>query len=179
MLTLRSESPAIACLPMVVAAIFCSGCSDKKVPTWQTQGRVVYADDQSPVPGGVTLVLESTVPPHRRSSADLEKDGTFTMSSRRQGDGTMKGEHRVRFTAAITPNAPDAVATVSRVMHSRYTDFQTSGLTVDIKPEDGNDLTITVERPEGGVVETPPPAASTPASTSKDPALIRGPDIDD
>lgn len=170
-----------ASVSAVMVGLLCGvvgmGCSGEE-PTYQVRGRVVFADDQQPLPGGVTIVLESTRPPHDRSSADVQPDGTFVMSSRRQGDGSIEGEHRVRFTAPVSQGAPDATENVSRIIDRRYAEFATSELTVEIKPSDDNELVISVERATEGKQASEPPAAQPALPPSRDPEAIRSPDLD-
>lgn len=164
---------------IATAALFFAGCSSE-VPTYQVHGKVVYADDGQPVPGGVTIVFESTEPPHRRASGEIDAQGNFDLSSRRQGDGAMEGEHRIRFTAHASHAEPDPNVTVSRVMDPKYCEFATSGLTVDIDPNDENNFTLKVEKPPGGVKASAVAKAKKekPPDRSQDPPSILSPDLD-
>ena len=175
----RSLKNACAFAPcaFLIFSLAMTGCSGEE-PTYEVTGKVVFADNQEPVPGGVTIVLESTRPPHERSSADIQRDGTFTLSSRRQGDGSIEGTHRVRFTAPVSQGAPDPDVTVARILDQKYTEFATSGLTVEVEPDGDNELLVTVERAQGGGKAPAQPAPAPALPPSQDPEAIRSPDLD-
>ncbi len=145
-------------LGFVAAALVVAGCSEPtykvseptvKVPepTYRVHGQVVYEDDEQPVPSGVTIVFESTEPPYERASCDLDAEGRFDLSSNRQRDGAMQGEHRVRFTADVEQGRPDAAANMAEYIAAKYADFKTANIKLNINPNDENNFTIMVARP--------------------------------
>jgi hypothetical protein len=175
----HGDDRVVACSIVTIVSLLLTGCSGE-VPTYKVRGQVVYADDGQPVPGGVTVVFESVEPPYRRASGDLDAEGRFELSTTRQGDGAMEGKQRIRFTAPVSHVQPDPNVAVAKVMDSKFCDFATSGITVDIKPDDNNTSIIKVERPRGGV-KGPPAAAVTkqpPPDRSQDAPNILSPDLD-
>lgn len=167
--------------PLFVTGLlgWAAGCSSEE-PTYGVRGQIVYADNGQPVPGGVTIVLESTKPPHARASGDIDSEGRFELSTRREGDGAIEGEQRVRFTAPVSHAQPDPNVTVARVMDPKYADFASSGLTVNVSPTDDNDFTLKVDRSPKGVQVS---SAATPTKPpqpdrSEDSASILSPDLD-
>ena len=122
-----------------------AGCAAK---TYPVRGTVVYKGDGKPVPGGVVVWFEATAPPHERASGVVERDGTFYLSTVRDGSGALRGEHRVRFEPAVPYTEANAEAALAKTMPPRYREFRTSGITRTIEPGD-NTVTIEVERPGG------------------------------
>jgi hypothetical protein len=122
-----------------------AGCNRAK-KKYPVQGRVVYKGDGQPVPAGLVIWLESTTPPYQRSWAEIEKDGKFVLSTDMEGAGSIQGEHRVRFAPGLTAIG-NPVELLGKVMPKRYFEYGTSGLKVDIKPQQ-NDLIVEVDRPE-------------------------------
>ncbi len=143
-------------LGVVVVALLITGCSE---PKYEVRGQVVYENDEQPVPGGVTIVFESTKPPYDRASGNLDAEGRFDLSSSRQGDGAMQGEHRVRFTADVGPGRPDAAANMAQYMAAKYAAYDTADIKLNIDPNDENNFTIKVARPAKGTAPPPPPPA--------------------
>lgn len=146
-------------LGFVLAALLISGCSER---TYKVHGQVVYEDNDQPVPGGVTIVFESTEPPYARASGNLDAEGRFDLSSSRPGDGAMQGEHRVRFTADVGPGRPDAAANMAQYMAAKYAEYGTADIKLNIDPNDDNDFTIKVARPAKGT-KTPPASSAKPS----------------
>jgi hypothetical protein len=127
-----------------------AGCSSE-APTYQTEGEVVYADTGERVPASLTVWFESTTPPYQRSSG-VVKDGKFYLSTTRDGNGAIAGEHRVRFDPFV-PNGgavDDPAAALARVMNPKHLEFRTSGIVVTIAPVARNTFQIKVEPPRGG-----------------------------
>jgi hypothetical protein len=121
------------------------GCNRAK-KKYPVQGKVVYKDGGQPVPAGLVIWVESTAPPYQRSWAVIENDGKFVLSTDMEGAGAIKGEHRVRFTPGLNAiGNPEEL--LAKAMPRRYFEYSTSGLKVDIKPQQ-NDLTVEVDPPE-------------------------------
>ena len=136
----------------LLLAPFCAGC---KEATYPVTGKVVYADTKAPIPGGLGIWFESTkAPEYVRSSGVINADGTFALSAAEFDTGALAGEHRIRFTPLLMGESP--VDAVARVMHPKHYDFDTSGLSVQVKATGENTFTIEVERNTG---KQPPPAA--------------------
>ncbi len=143
---LRRLSTAI----LVAGVLSLVGCGKTEAPTYPTEGEVVYADTGELVPGSLTVWFESTTPPYQRSSG-IVKDGKFYLSTTRDGNGAISGEHRVRFDPFVPNSAstenPDVV--LARVMNPKHLEFRTSGITVTIDPVPKNTFKIKVEPPAG------------------------------
>jgi hypothetical protein len=143
--------PKLAWIPGLVL-LFCIGCSER---TYPVTGKVVYKDTKAPIPGGLAIWFESTKPPeYIRSSGVINDDGTFSLSAAEFDTGALAGEHRVRFTPLLMGES--SVNAVAAVMHPRYHDFDTSGLSVEVKSGQENNFVIEVERNTGKKPAVPP-----------------------
>jgi hypothetical protein len=138
-------------LVLAVAVLFCAGCGEE--PTYPVHGKIVYRDTKEPVEApGMILMFASTKPPHAQSSSAIGPGGTFSMISVGPDSGSLAGEHRVRVVPSLMGNDPEGA--VARVMHRKYYNFDTSGLTVEVKAKGENNITIEVDR------DPKPPAAA-------------------
>lgn len=130
-----------ALLLILLAAV---GCGTKTHPV---RGQVVYKGDGKPLPGGVVIWFESTTPPYERASGVVDREGSFYLSTTRDGSGAIEGEHRIRFEPIVPYAEPSAEAALARTLPPRYREFRTSGLKEVIQPGQ-NRFTIEVEPPE-------------------------------
>ena len=118
------------------------GCS-AELRTYPTQGKVVYKDDGAPFMG--KIYFEAVNPPHTRSMATTKADGSFSLSTVREGSGSVEGEQVVRVDIDM-PDSPD-FKNRSKVVKLQYLDFQTSPIRVNVEPSNSNYFIIEIERP--------------------------------
>ncbi len=128
----------------VTAGLALSGCNSR-IPTYPTQGKVVYKADGKPVTGGVIVWFESTTPPYHRSSSDVDSEGRFSLGFIQADSGAIEGEHRIRF-APSPPFFEKSEDALAKRMHPRYHEFSTSGLKQTIV-KGKNEVVIEVEGP--------------------------------
>ena len=140
---------SVFCLVAFAAGLVVLGCNAEP-PTFQTSGEVVYSDTGELVPGSLTIWLEATNPPYQRSLG-IVTDGKFTLGTSREDNGSIAGEHRVRFDPFVPNGAAleSAESALGRVMHTKYLEFRTSGLVVKIEATPTNTLRLTVDPPPG------------------------------
>ncbi|MEY4612384.1 MAG: hypothetical protein RL179_357 [Planctomycetota bacterium] len=119
-----------------------TGCSSEP-RTYPTGGKVVFKEDGSPFMGRV--YFEAVNPPHTRSMATTKADGSFSLSTVREGSGSVEGEQVVRVDLDI-PDSPD-FKNRSKVVKIDYLDFITSPIRVNVKPGNDNHFVIEIERP--------------------------------
>lgn len=115
----------------VFAACFVvlAGCGGKTVPI---NGRAKFKDgsDVSALQGyEVNLQADGG---GASSYGTIEPDGTFKISTFGQNDGAVPGKHRVTVTPSASPD-PDKPPP-KPVIPPKYGAFETSGLTVEVKP---------------------------------------------
>lgn len=119
-----------------------AGCSSEP-RTYPTQGRVIFKEDGKPFNGFV--YFEAVNPPHTRSMATTNPDGSFSLSTVREGSGSVEGEQVVRVNMDM-PDGPD-FKNRSKVVKLQYLDFITSPLRVNVEPSSSNYFIIEIERP--------------------------------
>ena len=119
------------------------GCSSE-LKTYPTQGKVVYKDDGSPFMG--KIYFEAVNAPHTRSMATTKADGSFSLSTVREGSGSVEGEQVVRVDIDM-PDSPD-FKNRSKVVKLQYLDFMSSPIRVNVEPSNSNFFVIEIERPK-------------------------------
>jgi hypothetical protein len=68
------------------------------------------------------------------AQGEITADGSFTLTTYKQGDGAVPGDYKVRIEP--TPASPGALPKTKRPrVHRRYSDEDSSGLTVAVKPQ--------------------------------------------
>jgi hypothetical protein len=114
-----------------------AGCGNKvkvsgnvKFPDGEplSTGRVVFENDQFYYYG------------------NLQKDGSFSVGTRRDGDGIPRGKYRVAVEYAFV-TTPDGQPTEELLIAKKHANTKTSGLEYDIQKRT-TDINITVEKPE-------------------------------
>lgn len=125
-------------MPGLACVLCLTGCGDGSPRTYTVKGKVVYRGSQQPVTVG-TVLFESTSTPKVQASGEIQPDGTFELGSDLGKPGTVAGEHRVLIQPPILETGQKPI------VKRQYTSFSTSKLTVTVKPNNSNNLTIEVE----------------------------------
>ena len=136
---------------VALATILCtalSGCGDSGVPTYRAGGSVKFPDGR-PLKAGIVSFqpIDSSVRVSTRGY--LREDGSFELSTFKQGDGAIEGEHRVLIMPQGPHEGPQPGKPALRLpIHPRFTRYETSKLryTVTRYPEK-NHFDIVVEPP--------------------------------
>ena len=119
------------------ALIGCGGGNTAPV-----NGRVKFKDGSDvSVLAGHTVTFETDA--DRMSGyGDIQADGTFKITTVTANDGALIGNHRI----SITPPEPPPDAPLPKpLIHPKYNDYATSGLTAEIKPGPNN-IDLELER---------------------------------
>jgi hypothetical protein len=128
-------------LAAVLALLAVTGCGSGGPRTYRIPGKLVY-DDGSPV-GGASVVLQTTVndkPVDARGM--VAPDGKFELSTFKEGDGVVAGEHQV----SISPvPVPEGTRPLGPPIPAKYWDFSTSQLTTSVTPQT-TEILITLNR---------------------------------
>jgi hypothetical protein len=113
---------------------------------YPVHGKVCYPDG-SPMKGGSVMFepVDNSLKVMARGLINNE-DGTFRLTTEKDGDGAMEGRYRVMVRGRMqkpksTVDDPD----LDGQLHPRFLDFKTSGLEFTVEPK-SNDFTITVEK---------------------------------
>ena len=125
----------VAVLPLV------AGCGGSKL--YPVEGKVVFPDG-TPLTGGTVEFGPTDKDALLGPRGEIGVDGTFRMSTFKEGDGAPAGHYRVLITPPenIEPDRPRP-----RPIHPRFTSFEKSGLEYTVKPGKNEFFTITVEPP--------------------------------
>lgn len=111
-----------------------------QLETAQVRGTVTL--DGRPLPSGYVVVLTTR---GRMASGKLRPDGTFELTTYKEGDGAQVGTHPV-VVNEVPPDELSSIPTQNRVpIPARYATAGTSGLQVIVKPGEDNvlDLNLT------------------------------------
>src|SRR5262245_52633345 len=135
-LSLRFRMPTYLAVLVVLA-----GCGSSGPRTYRIPGKLTY-EDGSPVPGA-SVVLQTTVDNKTVSARGIATpDGKFDLTTFREGDGVVAGEHQV----SISPlPVPDGAKPAQPPVPSLYWDFATSNLTTAVTPQT-SEIVITISR---------------------------------
>lgn len=129
----------LSLLVLCGAQVLLSGCGGK---TYPVKGQVVFEGGVPAKELAGYLIMFQSEDQKEGANGLIRPDGSFTVGTFNEGDGSLRGKQRV----AITPPAPDIHAPRQpSLIPDRYGSFDTSKLDVEIKPET-NRLTIEVER---------------------------------
>lgn len=145
----RRTSPFFVAVALL-GLLSTTGCSDGKPRAYPARGRVVFTTG-SPVHVG-TIELKSRE--HGiQARGEIGDDGSFVLTTYREGDGAVAGVHdcvvvQMVFAENVQGHRPSKLG----VVHPRYGSYSTSGLNVEIRPDQENVLEVKVE----GVIKLKP-----------------------
>lgn len=127
-----------------IACVLLFGCGDDRPATFPTTGRVVFSDGQPVRTGTVELFSDE----HQlNATGTIRNNGSFLLGTFSENDGACAGSHRAIVTQMIisdlqTKHILDHGAPVDPVFGS----YTTSPLTVTIRADGPNEITLTVEK---------------------------------
>ena len=125
------------------------GCEQSGPVVYPVRGVVVYPNG-SPFQGGSVEfeALEGEWKGHNARGA-IQDDGSFILTTEKQGDGAVGGRQRaiIREPYPSRINTPDSKALPRRSIHTKYSNYHTSGLEFTIV-EGENELRIEVIPPD-------------------------------
>ena len=138
--SLAANSGVIVAL---ISLLSCCGCSDGRLKTYPAKGKVVFKSG-NPVHVGTVEIKSREHGVQARGSID--PDGNFLLTTYTDGDGAVAGMHDcVVVQFVMTEELKDFKPSVVGVVHPKYASYSTSGLTVEIKPDQDNDLRIELD----------------------------------
>jgi hypothetical protein len=126
----------VALLILVAAA----GCGGSKL--YPVEGKVIFPDD-TPLTAGTVEFGPVDKDAILAPRGEIQADGTFRMSTFKEGDGAPEGEYRVLVTP---PENADPDRPRPKSFDPRFTSFEKSGLKYTVKPGKNEFFTITVEK---------------------------------
>lgn len=131
---------SLAMIPFAVlsAFLFASGCSKPNgMTTYPVRGIVRFPDNKVVRNGSVEFESIGLKPPIT-ARGTINPDGSFELGTYTRDDGAVAGKHRVivvsQFVIGNGVERPGLIPT--NKLHSKYSQYRTSGLEITIKPED-------------------------------------------
>ena len=126
-------------LSLIVA--FVTGCGG---PTAQISGNAKF-DDGSPIEGAIRSIIfvptdDTTAEVRKSASGSLAADGSFTLVTRKPGDGVYKGKYAVTFMVLKDPKLGGLL------VPEKYTFAETTPFKVEVTG-DRSDLLFELEKP--------------------------------
>lgn len=120
------------------------GCGPDRPATYPVRGRVVFPDG-SPVRTGTVELLSQD---HgTTATGSISDDGAFVLGTFTEYDGACAGQHDAIVVQFIIN---DGVTIHTRdhgdPVDPRFASYDSSGLTVDVRAVEQNDITLTVEK---------------------------------
>lgn len=85
---------------IVLLTIAVAGCGGNDISTKRVKGTITFKGGQPPKEGGVLFTpIERTAElPMREARGNMNADGTFTLTTFKEGDGVLPGKYRVKIT---------------------------------------------------------------------------------
>jgi hypothetical protein len=119
------------------------GCGPIRPKAYTTRGKVVFPDG-SPVHVGTVELKSREHAVNARGS--IENDGSFVLTTYQNGDGAIAGTHDcvVVQMVLVEDSRIRSHGTVG-VVNPRFASYATSQLQCVIEPQNGNEITLTVE----------------------------------
>jgi len=148
--------PIALCLLALLLAIGMSaaGCGKRRRQLAPLTGKVIY--------NGKPLRFGSVVIEHKYgqpATAVIQPDGTFVMATRGEGEGTAVARSRVRIACyegqdpakKTAPGQPTVLG--KSLIPEKYTSFETSGLTVDVRSGTNEPVVLNLTETDGSPPE--------------------------
>ncbi len=138
----RIRSRRVLSVTAMAGLLLLGGCGDSRSLAPVT-GRVLY--NGKPLTSGTVFFQPEAGQP---ATGEIQPDGAFTLRTRGEGDGAVVGRNKVRVTCYETPAggaAEQGEAVLGRLLiPKRYTDYETSGLVVEVPPDPEKPIEITL-----------------------------------
>jgi hypothetical protein len=131
----------------IVAAVVLAGCGESNplsgLKVYPVKGKVTLPDGKPLDSGKISFAAtKSTI----TSTANIERDGSFTFKGGANGDGLPEGEYKVRLEV----DGPTHAKKGTTPFPSKYLDEESSDLTATVKPDEASnnfDLKLTPNSP--------------------------------
>ncbi len=137
--------PALLALLLGTVVSAVGGCGGPK--TYAVQGKVIYKDG-TPLTDG-QVVFEPVDPTVKVSArGDIKPDGTFRLTTYKDGDGAVEGKYRAVVLPPWPPEVYENRPAPPPVIDPRFQEFERSGLEFTVTPGKNN-FTLVVEKPAG------------------------------
>jgi len=136
----------------ILLILVCSGCNSGKLKTYPIEGQVVF-EDGSPVKVGI--VETKAVGGAVQATGSIAKDGSFSLTTYRQNDGAIAGEHKVVIVQFIpVEDIPNYRPSTMGVVNRKHATYHTSGLSMTVVPNGENKIKLVVTKADPVGVDT-------------------------
>jgi hypothetical protein len=128
-----------------VAALAVVGCSSGQPTLAVVRGTITYKG--KPVPNGTITFVPANGP---AATGKIHRDGTYTLTTYKAGDGAVLGTHKVVVAAMedMTGRLPeDRNPLPPSLVPNKYSSIGTTDLTAEVK-EGGNNINFPLEDPK-------------------------------
>lgn len=127
----------LACL---LAAVACCGCGTRAESELAPVIGIVLLDDQ-PLRSGTII---TTPERGRGAEGTIDESGRFKLRTRGLGEGAVVGTHRVAVIVTMDGGsvAANPEAEIKFAIPSRYAQADSSGLQIDVQPNQVNDVML-------------------------------------
>jgi len=138
----------ILVLLLISLGVALTGCNQGPLKTYPVQGKFVYDDGTFPKFGDVEFYSET----HRiNARGTIDRDGTFTLTTFKKGDGAVAGTHKVIVTQNIASPLTARIRQEidhdhGKIMSLQYNDYRTTDLLCEIKPNGVNQIEFVVKK---------------------------------
>ncbi len=119
-----------------------SGCGDPSERLYPVTGKIVFADGTCAQFGNIECRSFSKPPTISRSN--IGKDGSFDLSTVGKR-GVIAGEHQMLIVQVISRAKRNIVHDHGHEVATKYRQYESSGLKIDVKPDGKNHFELTVE----------------------------------
>lgn len=139
-----SDAGAGTALRLAACCLFAAalGCGGRGT-LHPVRGHVQAADGRRATFGTVEFMAD---PGGQIATGAIQPDGSFRLSTIRDGDGAVAGRHRVIIVQVIdTEHLPLEQHRHVLDVHPRHARYETSGLAVDVEPGKDNYLPLVVD----------------------------------
>jgi len=134
---------------LIVAGLCClllSGCNDN-LPTHKVLGTVEFSDGKKAMFGNVEFYSDQY---KINARGNINRDGTFTVSTYNEGDGAVAGPQKIIIMQQVgnylLANSNNQIKhDHGSLIDRRYFDYRTSGLECEIEPGD-NHIRLVVKK---------------------------------
>lgn len=128
---------------LAVALSLSVGCDSGRLKTYPVQGKVVFADG-SPVKVGT--IETKSVEHGIQSTGQIERDGSFTLTTYKPNDGAVAGKHECVVVQFIQiEEIPNYRPSTLGVVHRKHSMYSSSQLNFTIEPNGPNDVKLVVQ----------------------------------
>lgn len=132
------------CAGGLLAVLFCIGCGPHADPhfekTTPVRGKVTFANG-SPVRGGL-VTLHPKDGTKSESRGTIDKSGCFMLGTYKVSDGTMPGEYTITIEPIVYDKRGNMRPDKSLGIPAKYANPDSSGLTVEIKDEESQEVNL-------------------------------------